>query len=146
MNRRRLGTGSAMLLICAMAVPPLGPALAQAPQAAPSSAPVKPARPKPPKAKTAKAAPAPTGAPPCARGQWKDDPVCFGADDPSALPTPSARSGKAARAGDILLEPKGGANLDPKAAQDPVSFTGNLPTPKPSNNDFGAGLGIKLPF
>jgi len=142
---------SAIFLICAAAVLPFGQARAQEPQSAPASEPAKPAKPKSPKAKTtrdksAKAVPAPIGAPPCARGQWKDDPVCFGTEDPSALPTPSARSGGAAHTGDAVLEPKGGVNLTAKAGQDPVSFTGNSPTPKPSNNDFGAGLGIKLPF
>jgi hypothetical protein len=49
---------------------------------------------------------------PCARARWKDDPVCFGENDPSALPVPSARAlgigepSAETRRGDILLRPK----------------------------------------
>jgi hypothetical protein len=48
---------------------------------------------------------------PCARARWKDDPVCFGENDPSALPVPSARAlgigepSAETRRGDILVRP-----------------------------------------
>jgi len=143
--RRGLRSKGVTALMCAAALLALSESSAQSTEA-PPPAEVKPGKTKSPKASAAKAAPTAIAAPPCARGRWKDDPVCFGADDPSALPTPSARGGDGARRGDLMLEPKGGVNLDPRAAQDPVSFTGNSPTPKPSNNDFGAGFGLKLPF
>jgi len=132
-----LRSKSAMLMILAGAL--AGPGAARAED--------QPPRPvaKPHKAKTAKTQPPSNPAPPCARGQWKDDPVCFGENDPSALPTPSS-SGGASRAGDVTLTPKAAINGTPRAQQDPIPFSGNLPTPKPSNNDFGGGLGVNFPF
>ena len=93
-----------------------------------------------------KAAATPSAAPPCARGQWKDDPVCFGENDPRALPTPNARSGarEAAHVGDITSAPKAGVN--DRSPQDPIPFEGNNPNPKPSGSDFGGGVGMKFPF
>ena len=72
-----------LVAVCAAFI--LRPALAQsvdAPQVEPKKKP-----------KPAKVKPAPVAAKtdlPCPRAKWKDDPVCFGENDPSALPLPSA--------------------------------------------------------
>ncbi len=90
------------MLLAAVAV--LAPSLAAA-QAPSTDAAKKPkhVKAKPPAAKAAEALP-------CPRAQWKDDPVCFGADDPAALPLPSARSTPAkegsVRSGDVTISPK----------------------------------------
>ncbi len=80
---------------------------------------------------------------PCARAQWKHDPVCFGANDGGDLPVPDARSGEKGEhhSGDISIEPKVGVN---QLAKQPVYI--NSPNPNPSGTQFGGGLGLKLPF
>ncbi|MGA8169625.1 MAG: hypothetical protein WB816_02125 [Methylocystis sp.] len=100
-----------IILVAACAAFGCAPALAQAVDA-PKIQPKK-------NPKTAKVKPAPapvTAALPCPRAKWKDDPVCFGEGDSSALPLPSAGStpGKegAARSGDVTISPKMKINQD----------------------------------
>ena len=100
------------------------------------------------KPKPAKVKPAPVAAKtdlPCPRAKWKDDPVCFGENDPSALPLPSAQSTPAkegsTRAGDITLSPKARVNQDL-----PQPVYGNNPNPNPSTSQFGGGLGVDFHF
>ena len=82
---------------------------------------------------------------PCPRAKWKDDPVCFGEDDPSALPLPTARSTPpkegSTRAGDITISPKAKVNQD-----SPQPIYGNSPNPSPSTSQFGGGLGVGFHF
>lgn len=80
---------------------------------------------------------------PCARAQWKDDPVCFGENDPAALPLPSAQSGGggAKRSEDVSISPKARVN---QAAPEPVYL--NNPSPKPSASEFGGGVGLDFHF
>jgi hypothetical protein len=129
-----------IILVAAFVAFALRPALAQsvdAPQVQPKK-----------KVKAAKVKPAPVAATPglpCPRAKWKDDPVCFGANDPSALPLPSARSTPAKegsiRAGDITLSPKAKVNQD-----SPQPVYGNNPNPNPSTSQFGGGLGVGIHF
>jgi hypothetical protein len=129
-----------IILVAALATFALRPALAQsvdAPQVEPKK------KPKPDKVK-----PAPVAAKtalPCPRAKWKDDPVCFGENDPSALPLPSARSTPpkegSARAGEITISPKAKVNQN---SPDPVY--GNSPNPNPSTSQFGGGLGVGFHF
>ena len=100
------------------------------------------------KPKPAKVKPAPVAANaalPCPRAKWKDDPVCFGENDPAALPLPSARStpGKeeTTRAGDITISPKAKVNQD-----SPQPVYGNNPNPNPSTSQFGGALGVGIHF
>lgn len=129
-----------IILVAACAAFILRPALAQsvdAPQVEPKKKP-----------KPAKVKPAPVAAKtdlPCPRAKWKDDPVCFGENDPSALPLPSAQSTPAkegsTRAGDITLSPKARINQD-----SPQPTYGNNPNPNPSTSQFGGGLGAEFHF
>ncbi len=98
------------------------------------------------KAKRVKKAAAPAPAPlPCARAKYKDDPVCFGADDPAALPLPTAQSGggnvSARHSEDVSITPKARVN---QATPEPVYL--NNPSPKPSASDFGGGVGLDFHF
>ncbi|MGA9826386.1 MAG: hypothetical protein WBQ53_16350, partial [Methylocystis sp.] len=94
-----------IILVAICAAIALRPALAQsvdAPQVQPKK------KPKPAKVKPAPVAATP--AIPCPRAKWKDDPVCFGENDPSALHLPSDQSTPAKegsiRAGEITISPK----------------------------------------
>ena len=128
-----------IILVAAFALR-LAPALAQsvdAPQVQPKKKP-----------KPAKVKPAPVAAKtalPCPRAKWKDDPVCFGENDPSALPLPSARSTPpkegSTRAGDITISPKAKVNQN-----SPQPIYGNNPNPNPSTSQFGGGLGVGFHF
>ena len=123
------------------------PALAQSnepPQVESNKPQVEPKKkPKPAKVKPAPVATTPSL--PCPRAKWKDDPVCFGENDPSALPLPSAQSTPAkegsTRAGDITLAPKARVNQD-----SPQPTYGNNPNPNPSTSQFGGGLGAEFHF
>jgi hypothetical protein len=129
-----------IILVAACAAFALRPALAQyvdAPQVEPKKKP-----------KRAKVKPAPVAATPglpCPRAKWKDDPVCFGENDPSALPLPSAQSTPAKegsiRAGDITISPKAKVNQE-----SPQPVYGNNPDPRPSTSEFGGGLGVGIHF
>jgi len=122
-----------VVLFCAAAFFAAPPALAQD------------AKPVPTKAKPAKADK--SSAAICPQGSYKGDPACFGANDPQALPTPSARSSSnAARPGDILLEPKAGLNQGLQTDRGVIPYEGNNPDPNPRQSQFGGGLGLKLPF
>jgi hypothetical protein len=100
---------------------------------------------KKPKPAKVKPAPAAAAALPCPRAKWKDDPVCFGENDPAALPVPSARSTPpkegSTRAGDITLSPKAKVNQE-----SPEPIYGNSPDPHPSVSQFGGGLGVGFHF
>jgi hypothetical protein len=132
-----------IILVAAVAAFAQQAALAEpgdAPQA-PKSSPKK-------QPKSAKPKPAPvaaTTALPCARAKWKDDPVCFGENDPAALPLPSARSAPpkegSTRAGDITISPKAKVNQET-----PQPIYGNSPDPHPSSSEFGGGLGVNFHF
>ncbi len=129
-----------IILVAALAALVLHPALAQsvdAPQVQPKKKP-----------RQAKVKPAPVAAKsalPCPRAKWKDDPVCFGENDPAALPLPSAGSTPpkegSTRAGDITISPKAKVNQD---SSQPTY--GNNPNPNPSASQFGGGLGVGIHF
>ncbi len=136
-------TKTFIILVAAFATFALSPALAQsldAPQAA-TSQPKK--KPKPTKARPAPVAA--TTALPCPRAKWKDDPVCFGENDPAALPLPSAQSTPpkegSTRSGDISISPKAKVNQE-----SPQPIYGNNPDPHPSTSEFGGGLGVNFHF
>ncbi len=79
---------------------------------------------------------------PCSRGKWKDDPVCYGEGRPDALPTPSPGS----------AEPSGGINRDvsirPRMNINPRTGAGVIYKSNGDalGSDFGAGVGMRLPF
>ena len=133
-----------IILVAAFAALALRPAFAQsvdAPQVQPKKKPEQ----KPKQAKVKPAPVAATTALPCPRAKWKDDPVCFGENDPSALPLPSAQSTPAKegsiRAGDVTISPKAKVNQD-----SPQATYGNNPNPNPSTSQFGGGLGVGFHF
>jgi hypothetical protein len=81
---------------------------------------------------------------PCPRAKWHDDPVCFGENDPAALPLPSAQSasGKEPRHGeDVSVNAKAIVN---QPSQDPTYF--NNPNPRPSTSEVGGGVGLNFHF
>jgi hypothetical protein len=84
-------------------------------------------------------------APECSRGQYKGDPVCFGADDAAALPVPSSTSGSQnaapKRTEDVTLSAKPRLN---QPSENPTYF--NNPNPRPSTNDVGGGVGVGFHF
>ncbi len=118
-----------------------GNASKESPQAAP------PQKTQSKKTKTRRAAAGNETALPCVGARWKDDPICFGENDPSALPLPSAGSGGAKDGapkhnnGDVTLTPKVGVN---NPTGEPVY--GNNPNPRPSDTNFGGGLGVNFHF
>jgi hypothetical protein len=113
----------------------------ESPQAAP------PQKTQSKKTKASRAATQTETALPCARARWKDDPVCFGENDPAALPLPSAGSGGskdgAAKRNneDVTITPKAGVN---NRAGEPIY--GNNPNPRPSDTNFGGGVGVNFNF
>jgi hypothetical protein len=113
--------------------------------AGPDDAPQDQPKKKPTAAKVKPAPVAAKAALPCPRARWKDDPVCFGENDPSALPLPSAGSTPpkegSTRAGDITVSPKAKVNQ-----QSPDPVYGNNPNPNPSTSQFGGGLGVGFHF
>jgi hypothetical protein len=86
---------------------------------------------------------------PCARGTWKDDPVCFGEGDRDALPVPSTASVPRERAAaGPELKPMAKLNPHPTspgggAYQSDVVYqsNGNAVT-----SNYGGGLSLHLPF
>ncbi|MFY9658090.1 MAG: hypothetical protein WAK01_16175 [Methylocystis sp.] len=84
-------------------------------------------------------------APECPRGQYKGDPVCFGADDAAALPVPSSTSGAQntapKRTEDVTVSAKPRLN---QPTESPTYF--NNPNPRPSTNDVGGGVGVGFHF
>jgi hypothetical protein len=109
--------------------------------AQPSDAPGRAVAKKKKRAKEAET-PAPTALP-CTRAQWKDDPVCFGENDPATLPLPSAQSGVngAKRSEDVSISPKVRVN---QSAPEPVYL--NNPSPRPSASELGGGVGLDFHF
>lgn len=84
---------------------------------------------------------------PCPRAAYKDDPVCFGADDKDSLPVPSGAPRAQERPADGLRV-KPTANLNPRPTgvgpyQGGVVYqsNGNAVT-----NNFGGGMKVELPF
>jgi len=124
-----------ILLATALALGTAGPAQAQQPDASPPRKVKSHAKPKP-AAKTGEALP-------CPRAKYPGDPVCFGVNDPAALPLPSAGSGAAAprRAEDPTITAHTKLN---ETNRDPI--LGNNPNPHPSGNDFGGGVGLGVHF
>ncbi len=114
-------------------------AIAEASQAKPAmaSAHSKPAR-APHSARSAASADAP-----CPRGKWKDDPVCFGEDDPNALPTPSVTSAERSTGSktDVTIKPS--VNLNSRLTGPGVIYKDDGTT---VTSDFGGGVGLHLPF
>jgi len=83
-------------------------------------------------------------APDCPRGQYKGDPVCFGADDAAALPIPSSATGASGapkRTEEVTLSAKTRLN---QPTDSPTYF--NNPNPRPSTNDVGGGVGVGFHF
>ena len=84
-------------------------------------------------------------APDCPRGQYKGDPVCFGAEDAAALPVPSSTSGSQnaapKRTEDVTVSAKPRLN---QPSENPTYF--NNPNPRPSTNDVGGGVGVDFHF
>ena len=101
------------------------------------------AKAKRPASATTNAKPPAKAEPPCARGAWKDDPICFGEGDADALPTPSAGSGEHVGAGksEAIIKPM--VNLNSRSSGAGVIY-------KPDGNavtsDYGAGVSLHLPF
>lgn len=132
-----------ILLLAAAVWLAASPARAQEPDAAPAHPAKAPAHPV-----KARAKPKPVAqsgdALPCPRAKYQGDPVCFGVNDPAALPLPTAGSGVAAahRAEDPTITAK--TLLNQEAYPDPTH--GNNPTPNPSNNDFGGMVGVGVHF
>lgn len=88
----------------------------------------------------------PSGAAPCPRGTWKDDPVCFGEGEPDTLPTPSARSAASASSSGPTIKPTANINprpLGPGPYQAGVVYqsNGNAVT-----SNYGGGVQMELPF
>jgi hypothetical protein len=139
-QRASEGGVTAKIFIILVAAFVAAPALAQS-----VDAPQVQSKKKPRPAKVKRAPVAAKTALPCPRAKWKDDPVCFGENDPSALPLPSAQSTPpkegSARAGDITVSPKAKVNQE---SADPVY--GNNPNPNPSSSQFGGGLGVGFHF
>jgi hypothetical protein len=136
-------TRKTKLILAALAASLLvGPALAQSEDAQ---------QPKPAAARRhAKPAAKPVAAkapdaPECPRGQYKGDPVCFGADDAAALPVPSSKSGAQNAAPkhteDMTLSAKTRLN---EPSESPTYF--NNPNPRPSTNNVGGGVGVGFHF
>ncbi len=101
-------------------------------------------QPKRAKPKMAEAKAATSVKPSCPRGQWKNDPVCFGVNDPNALPTPAQIIGGRRRAGDNATKPKLILKPAPSKLQDPTPFEKNLPPP--DHPPRGGAVGLKFPF
>jgi hypothetical protein len=90
--------------------------------------------------------PAAPAALPCARAGWKDDPVCFGENDPDALPVPSAQSGAAVKsdpkhAQDMSITPKATA-----VGSDRPNLGGADPLPHYNAKELSGGIGVGVPF
>ncbi len=91
---------------------------------------------------------APSETAPCARGTWKDDPVCFGEGEKDALPTPSAGSVTAGAPGEASIKPT--ATLNPR----PTSPGGGVYQPgvvyqsngSAVTSNYGGGVKLDLPF
>ncbi len=96
-----------------------------------------------PVAKKPPAKPAPDAQAPCARGRWKDDPVCFGEGDSDVLPTPSADS-----AGKDANDVKTGGGVKPKLNLNSRLGSGVIYKRDGTavTSDFGGALGLQLPF
>ncbi len=80
---------------------------------------------------------------PCPRGAWKDDPVCFGENDPDILPTPKSASGKhmGANPGDVTITPQMSLNSRTAAPGVVYKHDGTALT-----SDVGSGVAVHLPF
>lgn len=84
---------------------------------------------------------------PCARAKWKDDPVCFGEGDSSALPVPSARAlgssepSAQTRKGDIAVFPKSSLS---QSSNEPRYGSG--PNPIKRGRGVGGGIGLIYHF
>lgn len=85
---------------------------------------------------------------PCARGTWKDDPVCFGEGEKDALPTPSANSVSAGASSDATVKPTATLNPRPPGPGGGVyqpgvvyQSNGNAVT-----SNYGGGVKLDLPF
>jgi hypothetical protein len=80
---------------------------------------------------------------PCPRANYKDDPVCFGENDPDQLPLPSSSSvaTTAKKTKEVSVEPIGSLN---NPVQSPVFLT--LPNPNPLGTQFGGGAKVNVPF
>ncbi len=133
--RRKIALSLALAACVLMPEVTLAEALQPRPAAAPAHR--KPVR-APHSAKPAASADAP-----CPRGKWKDDPVCFGEDDPNALPTPSATSAERTVGSktDVTIKPS--VNLNSRLTGPGVIYKhdGTAVT-----SDFGGGVGLHLPF
>jgi hypothetical protein len=129
-------------------------ALALGPAAAAASANTELTHTPPDKAKSAKAKraasqmerktkPAAEAQAPCARGTWKDDPVCFGEGDRNTLPTPSASSAESngGAKNDASVKPMVNINSRTSAPGAVYQSNGNSLT-----SDFGGGVSLHLPF
>jgi hypothetical protein len=130
------GKGSFLSFAITLAVACCGGAAQGAPEAGRAG----PASAKAQKAKTK------TSSLPCPRAQWKNDPVCFGENDPEALPMPSAQSGAAVKSGprrarDLSITPKAGL-----ASSDRQPIYGVDPPPRYNARELSGGIGVGVPF
>jgi hypothetical protein len=90
-----------------------------------------------------------SGRAPCPAGQWKDDPVCFGANDKDALPLPSSASTPRERpAPGLEIRPT--ARLNPRptgpggaAYQSEIIYQ---PSGAAVTSTYGGGVSVQLPF
>lgn len=86
---------------------------------------------------------------PCARGTWKDDPVCFGEGEPNALPTPSTNSVRSnSHSNELSIKPT--ANLNSRTPS-PGGGMYHSGVTYQSNGNIGSsgyegGMKVDLPF
>jgi hypothetical protein len=84
---------------------------------------------------------------PCARGAWKDDPVCFGEGAADALPTPSGKSDKVdGAATEASIKPT--ANINPRPSG-PGPYQAGVVYQSNGNavtSNVGGGVSLQLPF
>jgi hypothetical protein len=88
-----------------------------------------------------------SAAAPCARGAWKDDPVCFGENDKDALPLPSAGSVQNSNPSpQPTIKPT--ANVNPRPSG-PGSYQAGVvyqPNGNAVTSNYGGGISLQLPF
>jgi hypothetical protein len=95
-----------------------------------------------------KPAPAAQAAPDCPRASYKGDPVCFGWDASTELPTPSANAIPREKSDDVRInEDVTVSGADPKVMKKtPVDQYLNNPNPNPRKQDVSGGAAVNYKF
>jgi hypothetical protein len=86
--------------------------------------------------------------PPCPRGTWKDDPICFGEGATDTLPTPSARSTElsGAPSNGPTIKPTANINARPGGPGPYQAGVIYQPNGNAVTSNYGGGLKMELPF